>query len=74
MTGSRFEQVKELICVEPRIKQGLDVYIKNENLDITGKIFVTLAIPDRFRRRDPKLVAIIEKQYQEWISGVSAKP
>src|SRR6266404_1564896 len=66
------EWADELICVEPRIKQGLDVYIKNENLDITGKIFVTLAIPDRFRRRDPKLVAIIEKQYQEWISGVSA--
>lgn len=65
------EWADEIICVEPRITQGFDDYVKANQLDISGKIIVTLKIPDRYRRRDARLIEIIKKQYEEWIHGVA---
>lgn len=68
------EWADEIVCVEPRIRAGLAAWAAEKEADLSGKVIVTLDIPDRFRRRDPKLVAIIERQYQDWLNATTAVP
>lgn len=64
----------ELICVHPSIEKALRYRAGKEDWDLTGKIIVVLDIPDHYRRRDLRLVALIEKQYQDWIHGLPKIP
>lgn len=59
----------EIVCVEPAITEQLTEFCTKNELDISGKVVVTLNIPDIYRRRAPKLVEITGKQYQEWINA-----
>lgn len=60
----------EIICVEQAIQDQLTEYCAKEEIDLGDKIQVVLSIPDMYERRNPKLVAIIEKQYKEWHAAV----
>lgn len=64
----------EIICVHPSIEKALQYRAGKEDWDLTGKIVVVLNIPDHYCRRDSRLVAHIEKQYQEWINGLPEVP
>jgi predicted protein tyrosine phosphatase len=57
------EWADEIVCVEPRITEGLMEWAKQNEVDLTGKKVVTLTIPDRYKRRHPTLVSMIEDQY-----------
>ena len=61
------EWADEIVCVNPNNTNTLKWWAEQNDVDLTGKLIVTLDIPDQYRRRDPKLVAIIEKQYQAHI-------
>lgn len=61
----------EIICVEPGIKTYLDDFIRRNDIDIGKTPIVTLRIPDRYRRRAPKLVEIIKQQYTEYQNGTA---
>lgn len=53
----------EIVCVEPAIAQQLTTYCADNEIDLIGTPIITLDIPDRYQRRDHKLVSIIEHQY-----------
>lgn len=62
----------EIVCVEPDIRDQLVAYCAEHEIDISGKPVVVLDIPDRYRRRAPKLVEIIEQQYQAYVRAAVA--
>jgi predicted protein tyrosine phosphatase len=57
----------EIVCVTRSVRRGMEEYCQREGIDISGKTIVTLEIPDIYRRRDPRLVAMIENQYLAWV-------
>lgn len=65
------EWADEIVCVEPRVAVGLDHYLADGGIDIGSKPVVILNIPDRYKRRDPRLVEIIKQQYQESLDAAS---
>jgi predicted protein tyrosine phosphatase len=56
----------EIVCVSSQIHERLLAYCKEHEIDLSGTPVVVLDIPDIYQRRAPKLVALIEKQYQEY--------
>jgi len=55
----------EIVCVEPGIENQLREYCAKHEIVLEPTPVITLKIPDIYRRRDPKLVAAIRKQYVE---------
>lgn len=59
----------EIVCVEPDIRDQLVEYCAKEEIDLSATPVVVLDIPDLYRRRAPKLVEIIQAQYEAYING-----
>lgn len=60
-----FAWADEIVCVEPAITKGLENWAKDAQLSLGQKDVITLDIPDRYKRRDPKLITIIREQYEQ---------
>lgn len=58
------EWADEIVCVTAEIRADLEQFCENNLIDLTNKKIITLNIPDRYKRRDPKLVKAIEIQYE----------
>lgn len=57
----------EILCVHEHIYDGLAAWAAVHGVALKGKRLPVLHIPDLYERRAPKLVALIEEQYKEYL-------